>query len=195
MVRAKDVDEVPEDGSLDEIGVQLGHTVNLLGPDNGQERHANHLRLGLFDNGHSSQELTVFRELALDALQEEQVDIVDDLQMSREEVLEEWNGPFLQCFGEHGMVSVSKGLGHDVPCLVPLKTFEVDQNALQFHNRKSRMGIIELDGYLVGELTPRALGLLESADDIKEGCCDPEVLLLQSEFFASFEVVVGVQHS
>lgn len=56
------------------------------------------------------------------------------------------------------------------------------------------MGIVELDGDLVGELLPGALGLLKAAHNIIERCCHPEVLLLQSQLFTLLQVVVGVQH-
>lgn len=56
------------------------------------------------------------------------------------------------------------------------------------------MSVVELDGDLVGEFLPGALGLLEAAHNVIERGCHPEVLLLQSQFFTLVQVVVGVQH-
>lgn len=56
------------------------------------------------------------------------------------------------------------------------------------------MGIIELNGHLVGEFAPCTLRLLESSYNIEQRCSNPEVLLLQSKLFSSIEVVVRVQH-
>lgn len=57
------------------------------------------------------------------------------------------------------------------------------------------MGVIELDGHLVRELPPGALGLLEAANNVVQGGGNPEVLLLQAKFLSSLEVVIGVQNS
>lgn len=54
------------------------------------------------------------------------------------------------------------------------------------------MGIIELDGDLVGELAPGSLGLLVATDDVEEGGGAPEVLLLQAQLLTPVEVVVRV---
>jgi hypothetical protein len=73
--------------------------------------------------------------------------------------------------------------------------FNIDENSLQLNNGKCRMGIVELDGNLLGELLPGAVGLLEAANNIVKGGSNPEVLLLQTKLFSALQVVVGVQHS
>jgi hypothetical protein len=55
------------------------------------------------------------------------------------------------------------------------------------------VGVVELNGDLVGELLPRATGLLESADDIVERSSAPEVLLLQAKLLTAVEAAV-VRH-
>lgn len=85
--------------------------------------------------------------------------------------------------------------GHNVPCLAPLKTFYVDEDALHFDDSQGWVRVVELDGNLVGELLPRTLGLLETTHNVVERSSHPEVLLLQTQLLASLEVVVGVQHS
>jgi hypothetical protein len=52
------------------------------------------------------------------------------------------------------------------------------------------VGVVELDSDLVGELLPRATGLLESADDIVERSSAPEVLLLQAKLLTAVETAV-----
>ncbi len=64
--------------------MQLGHAVDLVGSHDGEEGHANHLLLRLLDNGDTSQEVAIVGEGALHALEEEQVDVVDDLEVTRE---------------------------------------------------------------------------------------------------------------
>lgn len=50
-------------------------------------------------------------------LQVPPVDLVNDLEVSRQQVLEEVHGPALQCLRQHGVVGVGTGTDHDVPGL------------------------------------------------------------------------------
>ncbi len=108
LIRSKDLDKVLENGSLDQIRMKFSDTVDLVGTDNSQESHANHFWLGLFDDRNASQEFPILWELALHSLQEIQVDLVDDLQMSWKQVLEQWYRPLLQRLGEDSMIRVSE---------------------------------------------------------------------------------------
>ncbi len=108
-------------------------------------------------------------------------------------MLEEADGPLLERLREHRVVGVPKGLGNDGPSFVPLETLEVNEDALQLDNRQRRVGIVELDGDLLGEFLPRAFRLLEATDDVVERGGDPEILLLEAQLLAAVEVVVGVE--
>jgi hypothetical protein len=88
------------------------------------------------------------------------------------------------------VVGVAEGVLNDIPGIVPFKTFYIDKDALELNNGKSRMGVVQLDGNLVGEFLPGTVCLLEAANDVEERCSTPEVLLLQSEFFATVEASV-----
>lgn len=50
-------------------------------------------------------------------LQVPPVDLIDDLQVSRQQILEEVDGPALQSFGQDCVVGVGTGTNHDVPGL------------------------------------------------------------------------------
>ncbi|GJC79271.1 hypothetical protein ColLi_02109 [Colletotrichum liriopes] len=195
LVGAVDVDEVLENGGLDEVGVQLSYAVDLVGTDNGQECHADHLGLRLLDNGDPAEEVSVVGEHLLDALEEEEIDVVNNLQVSGKQVLDQANGPLLQSLGKNRVVGVAERGSDDVPRLVPFQLLEVHQDALQLDNGERGMGVVQLDGHLVGELPPGTLGLLEATDDVVEGRGTPEVLLLQAELLSTLEIVVGVQDS
>lgn len=108
LVGAVDADKVLEDGGLDEIRVQLSDTVDLVGANNGEVGHANHLGLRFLDNRDATEHVTVVGELPLHLLQKEQVDVKDDLEVAGEQVLEKSNGPLLQSLGENGVVCVAK---------------------------------------------------------------------------------------
>lgn len=57
------------------------HSVDRMGADDGEVRHADHLRVAFLDDAHPSLLLHVAREHALDLAQEPIVDFVYDLQV------------------------------------------------------------------------------------------------------------------
>lgn len=60
---------------LNEVRMQCSDTVNFMGANNGQVRHADLLGLSLLDNRHAVEQATVIRKLHLHLLQEELNDI------------------------------------------------------------------------------------------------------------------------
>lgn len=52
LVRAENGNKVLENGGLDEIRMQFGHTVDLMRTNDREVCHSDHLRLTLFDNRH-----------------------------------------------------------------------------------------------------------------------------------------------
>ena len=50
------------------------------------------------------------------------VDLIDDLQVTRQQVLEEIDGPALQSFRQDGVVGVGTGTHHNVPGLDTVRT-------------------------------------------------------------------------
>lgn len=156
---------------------------------------------------HAGETVPVLRPLLLDLSQEVVVDVIDDLEVSWQEVLEEGNGPALESLGQDGLacmhkgdqqasacvtgrqaahvVGVGDGLGHDLPCVIEGDVLLVDQDPLQLDNGESRMSVVELDRNVVRELGPRDSNLLPSSDDVAERGGGPECLLLESELLAS----------
>lgn len=165
-VSSENLDKVFENRSLNEIRMELGDSIDLVGTNNGQVSHADHLRARLLDDGDAGKQLALLWELTLHSLEEEKVDIINDLQMSWQEVLEQWNRPLLERLGENSVVSVAECLGNDSPGSLPLETFEINQDALQLNNGKSWVRVIQLDSDLVREFLPGTLTLLESSYDI-----------------------------
>lgn len=166
LVWTVDLHEILENGGLDQIRVQLGDTVDLVRANDGEICHADHLGLRLLNDGHASEHIALLGEGALNELQELQVDVVDDLQVTRQQVLEKRNGPLLESLGQDGVVGVAEGLAHDVPGIIPVKALNIDENSLQLRNRHGRVRVIKLDGDLGGEVLPSPLGLLEAADNV-----------------------------
>lgn len=97
----------------------------------------------------------------------------------------------LSCWSCEAAYSVDNNL----PSLIPFKSLNINQDALQLNNGKRRMSIVELDSNLLRELPPRALRLLETPNDIVQRCSNPEVLLLETQLLTSLQVVIGVEDS
>jgi len=70
FVLTVNLDEVLEDGGLDQIRMQLGDTIDLVRAYNGKEGHADHLGVRLLDNGDTGEHVAILGEGALDVLQE-----------------------------------------------------------------------------------------------------------------------------
>lgn len=120
LILTEEIDKVPQNGSPDELRVKLGDTVNLVRAEYGKVRHANVLRLTLLDQRHPRQLLLIARELALDGLKEGPIEIVDNLEVSGEELLHEWDGPPFQSLRQHSVVGEGKGLRDDIPGIFPV---------------------------------------------------------------------------
>lgn len=93
------------------------------------------------------------------------VDLVDDLQVSREEMLEKANFPFLQCLGKDSVTAVSafrddhahvnslgigKDFGGDLPSLSIRNLFLIDEDSHQLGNRQGRVSIVHCMSVRVG---------------------------------------------
>jgi hypothetical protein len=157
LVLTIDLDKVLENGCLDEVGVQFCYTVDLVRTNDGKESHADHLGVRFFNDRNTREHIAILGEGTLNVLQEVQVDLVDDLEVARKQVLDQWDGPFLESLCHDGVVGVTESVGYNAPGSVPIKTFVIDQDTLQLWNGKSRVGVVELDSDLVGELLPSLL--------------------------------------
>ena len=70
----------------------------------------------------------------------------------------------------------------------------VAQQAHQFGHANRRVGVVEVDGHLVGEVVERAVLVEVAADQILHRRGDEEVLLAQPQLAAGGRAVVGVEH-
>ena len=78
--------------------------------------------------------------------------------------------------------------------LVPAEAALVQQDAHHLGDGEGRVGVVQLDGHLVGQVLEGAVGGQVVLDDVADGGSRQEVLLAQAEDLALNVVVVGVQH-
>lgn len=79
LVWSVDLDKVLENGSLDQVGVKLSNTVDLVRANDCKVGHSYHLWLRFLDDGNSAEHVTILGKSSFDLLQEVQIDIINDL--------------------------------------------------------------------------------------------------------------------
>ena len=186
--------EILEEGGLEQLGVQGGHAVDRVRGHHGEIGHADFAHGAFLNERHPHNAVVVARIARGDFAQEAAVDFVDDLQVARQNALEEFNGPALQRLGHEGVVGVAEGAQDNAPCVVPLQMLLIQQQAHQLGSGEGGVGIVELDGHLVGEGMDFVAVGPEAAQDVVERAGDEEVLLLEAQVAPLLNVVVGVQH-
>jgi len=172
---------VPQD-----LAVDGSDTVHLVRANDGKVGHTDALGIALLDDGKVGNLLvveegsTILVLLGAEEVDEVEVDVVDDLQVTRKQILEHGNGPGLKSLGKNGVVGVSEGLVADSPSFVPIKTLKIDEDTHELSDGDGGMSIVKLDGDIVGDFAEGKLHLLEAAHDILKSGTAEEVLLLQT---------------
>lgn len=109
--------EFLEDSVSKELGVESSNTVDGMGAHDRQVGHPDLLLVALFDQRHPRDLCAVTRVLGLELLDVVVVDQVDQLEVSGQELANEFNGPFLKGFRKDSMVGVRVSVVNDIPCL------------------------------------------------------------------------------
>ena len=76
------------------------------------------------------------------------VNFIDNLEMSRKDVLQHTGGPAFQSLGKDGVVSVSTSPGTDIPSIGPCQPFNINQDTHQFWDGQRGMSVIQLQSNL-----------------------------------------------
>ena len=162
-----------------------------MGADDRQVRHAD---LAVADDGHLGETGPVAGEdlpcLAAEAL----VDLLDDGVDAGELQAEEILVPGLQGLGHDGVVGVGADLLDHIPGAIPRVEVLIHQDAHQLGDAEGGVGIVEVDGHLVGQVVQSAVDRHVVTDDGLHRSRAEEVLLGQTEELTLGMIVGGVQH-
>ena len=186
-----EAEEILENGILQDGGVQLGNAVDRVRADDGEISHAH---LTVADDAHSRDPLPVAGEGLPCFAAEAFVDLLDDGVDAGELQAEQVLIPGLQSLGQNGVVGVGADAGDHVPGHVPGIEVFVNENTHQLGDAQGRMGIVEVDSHLLGQIIQGAINRHMVTDDGLDGCRAKEILLGQAEQLALGVVVGGVQH-
>ncbi len=141
------------------------------------------------------EEVRILAARALDRLQVEPVDQVDDLQMARQQPSEQVDRPGLQRLRQQRVVGVGERRARDLPGLGPGDVVLVHQDAHQFGHRDRRMGVVELHRGVLGKRIERAEFVEVAAGDVLQRGRGEEVFLPQPQLLALGRGVVGIEHA
>ena len=176
--------------ALDDLRVEGGDAVDGVGRVAGDPGHA-HGVAG--DGGHVVNGALVEAALGhVDA--EATVDLADNLGDAREQAVEDVDIPGLQGLGQNRVVRVGEGLGDNLPGLFPAEAVLVHEDAHELGDGEDRVGVVELDGVVLGEAGQvGAVVTHVVGDDFLQGGGAEEVLLAHAQDLALERGVVGVQ--
>ncbi len=136
--------QIVEHGLLHQVGMHRRDAVDAVRADEGQLSHPHAAATLFVDQRHRGAEIDVAGAALVGERQMLDVDAVDDLQMPRQQPLEQLDRPGLERFRQQRVVGVGQRGDGDLPGLVPAEIVQVDQDPHQLGDRKARMGVVEL---------------------------------------------------
>ncbi len=169
------------------------HPVDRMAADRGEVRHAHVAIAGLVEERQAAQQPVVPGEPRSHGVEEAPVDLVDDLQVPRQDLREERKRPFLQRFGEQRVVRIAARPLGDAPGLVPWHQVLVDEQPHQLGDGDRRMRVVELHRPVAIELVQPLAAHQVQADHVLQRAGDEEELLHQTELLADLGLVVRVE--
>jgi hypothetical protein len=130
-----------------------------------------------------------------DFVEEGAVDQVDDLQVTRQQSLEERDRPDFECLGQQRVVRVREHAARDFPRGLDGNLVLVDQQPDEFGNGQRRVRVVQLDRDRVGQRVEATTFGEVLRQHVLQAGADEEVLLLETQFLALRRGVVGVKNA
>ena len=154
--------------------VEAGHAVDLVA---GGKAHVGHMDLAVADY-HVAAHLLIAAEAAYQVLAPAAVYLAHYLPEAGQQLLHQGLGPLLQGLGHDGVVGIGHAALDYLPGLVPAQLIFVHEYAHQLGDYQGGVGVVYLDGVVLGKAAyvPPLFDVL--ADYVLGGGGDEEVLLL-----------------
>ena len=187
--------EVAEHRLPHEVGVQRRHAVDATGAQEREMAHSHAAAVVLLDHGDRRQErVVIVADVAL-RVEVQRVDEIDDLHVSRQQVLDQRHGPGLERFRQQRVVRVVEDGRRGVPGELPRHPVHVDQQAHQLGHGDGRVRVVQLDRHVVGKRNELAVLLLVPPEKILQRRRGEEELLAQPQLVARGGIVAGIEHA
>ena len=136
--------EIMKHGLLHQVGMHRRDAVDAVGAYERQLPHPHPAAGLLVDQRDRGAEIDVAGAARLGERQMPDIDAIDDLQMARQQPLEQFDRPGLERFRQQRVVGVGQRRHGDLPRLVPAEVVQIAQNAHQFGDGETGMGVVEL---------------------------------------------------
>ena len=179
---------------LEELRVQLGDAVDGVASDRREVCHAHVAPAALVDERQAGDARVVAQESDARLVEEAGVDLVDDLEVARQQLGEELQRPALKRLGEQRVVGVGEGLAGDLPGGVPVHPVLVHQQPHQLGHRDRGVGVVQLHRVLLVKTPEGNLLPAHYAHHVLQRAGHEEELLLEAQLLALDRLVVGVEH-
>ena len=191
----KQVGEILHHRRAQQPGVDLGHAISAVAPNNRQVGHA-HLLHGCFlDQARAHDARLVLREARPHVVQEAAIDLIDDLEVSGETNLEEMDWPLFQGLGQQGVIGVCQRPRGQIPGLVPAEPGLIQQEAHQLGHGQRRMRVIELDRHLLWQGVPVIAPTAEARHDIGQRARHQKILLGKPQGAPAVDGIIRIEHA
>ena len=150
--------------------------------------------LALFiDQGYAAQHFCVC-PLGAQLGKKARVDAIDDLQMARQDAAEHLHRPGLQCLVHQRVVGIRENTLAQRPGLVPGHGVFIEQQAHQLRDRQHRVGVVEVDADLGGQLAEVFMRLAVTAQQILYAGANEEIFLVQTQLAPGGRGVIRIEH-
>ena len=144
--------KVGKNSLYQQVGMQSGDAVDLVAADDRQVRHAHPALAVLVNQRQPGQEAVVAGTVARRLFQELLVNAKYDFQVAWQHMLHQPDRPGLQRLGHQRVVGIGEGPLAQAPGLGPVHRLLVAQHPHQFGHADRRMGVVEVNGHLVGQV-------------------------------------------
>jgi hypothetical protein len=169
--------EIRDERLGDQPGMQRGYAVHRVAPDNREVRHADTLPPAFPDEGHALNALLVAGPALSDLLKEAIVNLVNDLEVARQDLLQQFDWPRLQSLRHQRVVGVPANRARPLPGLIPFDAVLVNQRPHQLGHRQRGMRIVHLQRHALGQLVQSRVVPQIAAHDVAHGARDQKILL------------------
>src|SRR6185312_2893109 len=143
--------EVSHRAAAQKRGVNRRDAIRAVRSDNRKVRHPHLLDGTLLDEAHALRASFIPGIAPPNLAQETAIDLINDFEMPGQGHLEERDGPPLERLRQKRVIRVGERALRDIPGLLPAEAGLVEQNPHELGDRKRRMGVIQLNGHLLGK--------------------------------------------
>ena len=191
----EDTRKVGKDRLRHQLRVQGRHTVDGVAHQHRQIGHPHAALARFVHQRYAAQQLGVVAVLLGHAGEETRVHVEDDLQVARQDAAHHLHRPGLQRLVHQRVVGVREDFLRMAPGGVPVEAVFVDQQAQQLGHGQHRVGVVEVDADLLGQLVEVVVGAQVAAQQVLHAGRAEEVFLVQAQLAAGRGGVVGVQNA